>query len=105
MNVSAAHQAMLRIYATDASVYQEQPLAVAITKHDNDLKALINFARDHSATYIPRKAGTSLAGQVVAHGQVLGDGAAVQHQEFTDLAGRVAFAVHSVDFKINHKFG
>lgn len=70
-DTSAEHQAMLRIYATDASVYQEQPLAVAIPKHTDDLKALIAFASQHGVTLIPRTAGTSLAGQVVGRGIVV----------------------------------
>lgn len=65
------HQAMLRIYATDASVYQEQPLAVAIPQHADDLKTLIRFATQHGVTLIPRTAGTSLAGQVVGRGIVV----------------------------------
>src|SRR5690606_2778778 len=70
-DTSARHQAMLRIYATDASVYQEQPLAVAIPKHVDDLKTLIAFAAQHGVTLIPRTAGTSLAGQVVGRGVVI----------------------------------
>ena len=33
------------LYATDASAYRELPLAVAIPRHEADLKALIQFAR------------------------------------------------------------
>lgn len=62
---------VLRIYATDASAYREVPLAVAIPRDDEDLKALINFARKHKTSLIPRTAGTSLAGQVVGDGIVV----------------------------------
>lgn len=68
---SALHQAQLRIYATDASVYQEQPLAVAIPRTEADLKMLIEFAAAEGITLIPRAAGTSLAGQVVGAGLVV----------------------------------
>ncbi len=63
--------AIKRIYATDASEYQEQPVAVAIPKIINDLKLLISFATENAFTLIPRAAGTSLAGQVVGNGIVV----------------------------------
>ena len=58
-------------YATDASVYQEMPLAVCIPHNVEDLKILIRFARENGVTLIPRTAGTSLAGQVVGDGIVV----------------------------------
>lgn len=67
----AKHQTMRLAYATDASVYQELPLAVAIPRGKADIKHLISFARDTGITLIPRTAGTSLAGQVVGSGIVL----------------------------------
>ncbi|PPL03890.1 FAD-binding and (Fe-S)-binding domain-containing protein [Parapedobacter indicus] len=68
---SPEHQTLLRAYSTDASVYQERPLAVAIPKDTDDLKRLIGFAQAHQVTLIPRTAGTSLAGQVVGRGIVV----------------------------------
>lgn len=70
-DLSAEHQMQLMAYSTDASVYQEKPLAVAIPQHDEDIKAIIGFANNHSITIIPRAAGTSLAGQVVGNGIVV----------------------------------
>ncbi|MFT4032125.1 MAG: FAD-linked oxidase C-terminal domain-containing protein [Siphonobacter sp.] len=70
-NTSTQHQAQRLIYATDASVYREKPLAVAIPKSVDDLKQLIQFARTYKTTLIPRTAGTSLAGQVVGSGVVV----------------------------------
>ena len=63
--------AMRLVYATDASIYQEKPLAVALPKTEEDIKKLIAFAREHQVTLIPRAAGTSLAGQVVGRGIVV----------------------------------
>jgi FAD/FMN-containing dehydrogenase/Fe-S oxidoreductase len=60
-----------RLYATDASAYQEMPLAVAFPADDNDLATLIRFAVEHGTSLIPRTAGTSLAGQVVGGGIVV----------------------------------
>ncbi|MGM1429766.1 FAD-binding and (Fe-S)-binding domain-containing protein [Sphingobacterium lactis] len=66
-----SHQTMRMAYATDASVYQEIPLAVCIPHNVEDLKILIRFARENGVTLIPRTAGTSLAGQVVGDGIVV----------------------------------
>ncbi len=62
---------MRRIYATDASAYQELPVAVAIPASESDLCKLIAFANEHGVGLIPRTAGTSLAGQVVGSGIVV----------------------------------
>lgn len=70
-NSSSTHNMQLLAYSTDASVYQERPLAVAIPKQAADLKRLVAFAREHQVTLIPRAAGTSLAGQVVGNGIVV----------------------------------
>lgn len=59
------------LYATDASVYRELPLAVALPKTKEDLKKLIHFANEHKTSLIPRTAGTSLAGQCVGSGIVV----------------------------------
>jgi len=59
------------LYATDASAYREMPLAVIWPKNTDDLKILIQFARQNSTSLIPRTAGTSLAGQVVGNGIVV----------------------------------
>jgi FAD/FMN-containing dehydrogenase/Fe-S oxidoreductase len=68
---STLHAAQKSIYATDASVYQEMPLAVALPKNVADIQRLIRFANDFGTTLIPRAAGTSLAGQVVGSGIVV----------------------------------
>lgn len=70
-NSSAEHHTQLLAYSTDASVYQEKPLAVAIPQNVEDIKQLISFARQRQVTLIPRAAGTSLAGQVVGNGIVV----------------------------------
>ena len=59
------------LYATDASVYKEMPLGVAIPKDIDDLRKIINYAKAEKASIIPRAAGTSLAGQVVGRGIVV----------------------------------
>lgn len=59
------------LYATDASAYQELPLAVAFPETEQDLRLLIGFANENQIGLIPRTAGTSLAGQVVGSGIVV----------------------------------
>lgn len=60
-----------RVYATDASVYQEMPQAVAIPSSEEDLHLLIQFAIENKTSLVPRTAGTSLAGQVVGGGIIV----------------------------------
>jgi FAD/FMN-containing dehydrogenase/Fe-S oxidoreductase len=62
---------MRTLYASDASEYQEMPLAVALPRDEDDLGELVRFARDLRIGLIPRAAGTSLAGQVVGAGLVV----------------------------------
>jgi FAD/FMN-containing dehydrogenase/Fe-S oxidoreductase len=62
---------MKTLYATDASVYRELPLAVALPQNNNDIKELIKFANHQKISLIPRAAGTSLAGQCVGDGIVV----------------------------------
>lgn len=59
------------LYATDASVYREMPLAVAFPKSNGDIQRLIQFATENGTSLIPRTAGTSLAGQCVGNGIVV----------------------------------
>jgi FAD/FMN-containing dehydrogenase/Fe-S oxidoreductase len=73
---SPAHTAQRILYATDASVYQEIPVAVALPKSIADVKKLLRFTQQHKVAgapvgLIPRAAGTSLAGQVVGSGIVV----------------------------------
>jgi FAD/FMN-containing dehydrogenase/Fe-S oxidoreductase len=62
---------MRTLYSTDASEYQELPLAVALPCSEADVRELVKFAARHRIGLIPRTAGTSLAGQVVGSGIVV----------------------------------
>lgn len=59
------------LYASDASAYQETPLAVTIPRNEEDIRAILKFAREEKLPIIPRTAGTSLAGQVVGKGIIV----------------------------------
>ncbi len=68
---SPEHTAQRILYSTDASVYQEMPIAVALPRSVADIKKLLRFAQQYELGLIPRAAGTSLAGQVVGSGIVV----------------------------------
>ncbi len=70
-NDSQTSRLTKRLYATDASVYEVLPQAVAIPANSKDIKRLLQFATNHKSNIIPRGAGTSLAGQVVGDGIVM----------------------------------
>jgi FAD/FMN-containing dehydrogenase/Fe-S oxidoreductase len=59
------------LYSTDASSYKEKPAAVTRPKNAEDVKKIMDFARKHNTSVIPRAGGTSLAGQVVGSGIVM----------------------------------
>jgi len=79
---------MRALYATDASEYQEQPLAVAMPRSEADVRELILFAARHRTGLIPRGAGTSLAGQVVGGGIVMDLGRHLNRIIALDVAAR-----------------
>jgi FAD/FMN-containing dehydrogenase/Fe-S oxidoreductase len=76
------------IYSTDASEYQERPLAVALPKSEADVRELVRFAAAHRVPLVPRAAGTSLAGQVVGGGIVVDAGRHLNRIVSLDAAAR-----------------
>ena len=56
------------LYSTDASVYQIQPLGVAIVRSRDDILAAIACARAHGCSITARGGGTSQAGQAIGAG-------------------------------------
>jgi FAD/FMN-containing dehydrogenase/Fe-S oxidoreductase len=59
------------IYATDASVYKEEPQAVVWPKSSSDIRKILQFALKQKSSIILRAGGTSLAGQVVGSGIIV----------------------------------
>src|SRR5512141_521788 len=59
------------LYSTDASIYQIEPLGVAIPKTQDDLQAAIELATKYKIPVLPRGAGTSLAGQAIGAALIL----------------------------------
>lgn len=63
------HDRML--YATDASIYQVEPLGVVIPADVEDLRAVVAYCAEHELPMLPRGGGTSLAGQCVNRAVVI----------------------------------
>jgi FAD/FMN-containing dehydrogenase/Fe-S oxidoreductase len=61
----------LALYATDASLFQVEPLAVAVPRDEADLAILIRHAFDRSIPLVPRGAGTGIAGEALGPGIVV----------------------------------
>ena len=60
-----------QLYATDASLYEIQPLAIVRPRHSNDVAQVIRYAADQSLPVYPRGGGTGLAGQSLGPGIVI----------------------------------
>ena len=60
-----------QLYATDASIYQIEPLAVAFPRSTKQACAIIQAASQASIPIIPRGAGTGLAGGALGEGLVI----------------------------------
>jgi FAD/FMN-containing dehydrogenase/Fe-S oxidoreductase len=58
-------------YATDASIYQIEPLGVVVPRGREDAAVAIAIAREEGVPVLPRGAGTSQCGQTVASALVL----------------------------------
>src|SRR5437016_1004497 len=58
-------------YATDASIYQIEPLGVVVPKSREDTAAAIAIAREEGVPVLPRGGGTSQCGQTVARALVI----------------------------------
>lgn len=59
------------IHASNASLYQIRPLAVAFPKDANDVRLLARYAAEQELPLVPRGAGTNVAGGSVGAGLVV----------------------------------
>ena len=51
------------LYATDASAFQVNPLAVAVPEDAEDVATLVRYCFEHNLSVIPRGGGTGMAGE------------------------------------------
>src|SRR5215471_12840716 len=72
-----------QLYATDASIYQIEPVAVAFPRGGKQASAVIVAAAQAGLPIIPRGAGTGLVGGAIGEGLVI-DFARHNH-DITDL--------------------
>ena len=59
------------LYATDASIYQMEPVAVVLPRSAEDVAQVMHLAQRHGLPVLPRGGGTSLAGSTVNHAIVM----------------------------------
>ncbi len=59
------------LYASDGSLYQIDPLAVACPRTREDVQNLIRYAAEHHIPIIPRGSGTSVAGGALGRGIIV----------------------------------
>src|SRR5436309_3092449 len=60
-----------QLYATDASIYQIEPVAVAFPRNARQAGAVIQAAAQAGVSVTPRGAGTGLAGGAIGDGVVI----------------------------------
>ncbi len=59
------------LYSTDASMYQIEPLGVAIPKTQDDLQTAVELAIKYKVPILPRGSGSSLGGQAIGEALIL----------------------------------
>src|SRR5205823_9367515 len=60
-----------QLYATDASIYQIEPVGVAFPRNARQASALIEAAAQAGVSVIPRGAGSGLVGGAIGDGLVI----------------------------------
>ncbi|MCK4871398.1 MAG: FAD-binding protein [Phycisphaerales bacterium] len=76
------------LYATDASLYQVEPIGVVIPRSTDEALAVVRYASDHDVPILPRGAGSSLAGQTVNRAVVIDFSPHCRRVLEVDTAGR-----------------
>ena len=61
----------VQLYASDASIYQIQPLGVVRPRNVEDVVACVKYAAENEIPIQPRGAGTGLAGESIGRGLVI----------------------------------
>jgi FAD/FMN-containing dehydrogenase/Fe-S oxidoreductase len=60
-----------RLYATDASIYQIEPLGVVFPRDASDVRAAVQICAEARVPITPRGGGTSLSGQAIGPGVLI----------------------------------
>ncbi len=77
-------------YATDASIYQVEPVGVVVAKTEQDVTAALEVARELQVPVLPRGAGTSQCGQTVGAALVVDCSKYLDRVVAVDPAARTA---------------
>src|SRR5437899_2810359 len=77
-----------RLYATDASHYQVQPLGVVIPRTPDDLSVTVQIAAELGVSITARGGGTSLSGQSIGPGVVIDCSKYLNRIGEVDVSGR-----------------
>src|SRR5215469_16699266 len=77
-------------YATDASIYQIEPLGVVVPQSREAAAAALSIAREEGVPVLPRGAGTSQCGQTVAQALVIDCSKYLDKVVAVDVEGRRA---------------
>jgi len=72
-------------YATDASIYQIEPVGVFVPKTEDDVRAAIQIATGRGVPLLARGGGTSQCGQTVGAGLVIDHSKHLRHATALDL--------------------
>ena len=62
---------MTQLYASDASIYQLQPLGVVRPRSTQDVLSVVQYAAEHEISIHPRGAGTGVSGESLGRGIVI----------------------------------
>ncbi|MDH3451061.1 MAG: FAD-binding oxidoreductase, partial [Gammaproteobacteria bacterium] len=58
-------------YSTDASIYQIEPIGVVVPRSEEDLRRVVEVARDEQVPILPRGGGSSQCGQTVGEALII----------------------------------
>ena len=60
-----------RLYSTDASIFQVQPLGAVVPADEADVQALVRYGAERKVPLIPRGAGSGMAGEALGAGVIV----------------------------------
>jgi FAD/FMN-containing dehydrogenase/Fe-S oxidoreductase len=77
-------------YATDASIYQVEPLGVLVPRDEGDVRAALEICNELKVPILPRGAGSSQCGQTVGRALVIDYSKYLNHVVGIDVERRTA---------------
>jgi FAD/FMN-containing dehydrogenase/Fe-S oxidoreductase len=80
-----------RLYANDASIYEQMPAGVCVPRSAREVVALVRWAAAHGVSLTARAGGTSLAGQATGGGVIVDVSRYVTRIREVDATGRWAW--------------